>query len=89
MIDWNTIPENDKQEKKEAKKKNPLAIYHVQSTLDKSSFPWIVDAKSIKDASKALKEAYQDSDQVKVVKLQTLKNDFKNLRIKECQWGLC
>lgn len=66
-----------------AKTKNFLILHNIQSDLHKSLFLVIAVVKSAKDAGNALKDAYQGSDQVNVVKLQTLKKEFENLRMQE------
>jgi hypothetical protein len=45
----------------------------------------IAGAKTAADAWKTLQESYQGSDQVKFVKLQTLKREFKNLNMQEAE----
>lgn len=60
-------------------------MFHIQIALDKSLFPRISRAKTTKDTWDTLQEDYQGSDQVKVVKLQTLKRDFENLKIQEVE----
>jgi len=71
--DWNALTANERTTRKEARKKNAQALFHIQIALDKSLFPRISGAKTAKVAWETLQEAYQGSDQVKVVKLQTLK----------------
>ena len=79
--DWTTLNANDRVAKKESRRKNAQALFHIQIALDKSLFPRIAGAKTVADAWKTLQEAYQGSDQVKVVKLQTLKREFENLKM--------
>ena len=83
LVDWNSLTANEKTTRKEARKKNAQALFHIQIALDKSLFPRISGATTSKDAWKTLQEAYQGSDQVKVVKLQTLKREFENLKMQE------
>ena len=71
--DWNTLQPNDRRLKKEAEKKNTMALFHTQMALEKSLFPKIVDAQTTKEAWKTLKDAYHRNEQIKVMKLQTLK----------------
>ena len=51
--------------------------------MDKSIFPRIASCTITKDAWKALKDGYQGSNQVKQVRIQTLKRDFENLKMKD------
>lgn len=83
--DWSTLQATASQAKKETKKKNSLTLYRIQFSLNKSLFPGIVDAISAKEAWKSLQEAHQGSDQVTMVKLQTLKREFKNLKMQEVE----
>ena len=46
-------------------------------------FPRIASFTSAKDAWDALKQGFQGSTQIKQVRLQTLKRDFENLKMKE------
>eukprot|EP00253_Pinus_taeda_P028808 PITA_28808 len=83
--DWNALIANERTTRKEARNKNVQALFHIQIALDKSLFPRISGAKTAKAAWETLQEAYQGSDQVKVVKLQTLKRDFENLKMQEAE----
>ena len=51
--------------------------------MDKSIFPRIASCTTTKDAWKALKDGYQGINQVKQVRIQTLKRDFENLKMKD------
>ena len=57
-------------------------MFHIQIALDKSLFPRIWGATTTKDG-KTLQEAYQGSDLVKMVKIQTLKQELENLKMQE------
>lgn len=83
--DWNALIANERTTRKEARKKNAQAFFHIQITFDKSLFPRISGEKTAKDAWETLQEAYQGSDQVKVVKIQTLKREFENFKMKEAK----
>jgi len=79
--DWNSLIANERTSRKEARKKNAQALFHIQIALDKSLFPRISGAKTAKAPLETLQEAYQGSDQVKVVKLQTLRREFENSKM--------
>eukprot|EP00253_Pinus_taeda_P002965 PITA_02965 len=83
--DWNAFTANERTTRKEARKKNAQALFHIQIALDKSLCPRMSGAKTAKVAWETLQEAYQGSDQVKVVKLQTIKRDFENLKMQEAE----
>ena len=52
--DWTTLNANDRVAKKESRRKNAQALFHIQISLDKSLFPRIAGAKTTKDAWKTL-----------------------------------
>lgn len=80
---WSTLSTDDKKAKKECRSKNYLSLSHLQEDLEKSIFPIIAGCKTTKDAWKVFKEEFQGSDQVKEVKLQTLRINFDTLKMKE------
>jgi hypothetical protein len=82
---WTTLTANDRVAKKESRKKNDQDLFHIQISLDKSLLPRIVGEKTTMNSWKNLQEDYQGSDQVKVVKLQTLKREFENLKMQEAE----
>jgi hypothetical protein len=69
---WTTLNANDRVAKKESRRKNAQVLFHIHIALDKILFPRITGAKTTTDDWNTLQESYQGSDQVKVVKLQTL-----------------
>lgn len=85
LVDWSAIPAANRATMREAQKKNSLALFYLQATLDETIFPRIASCASAKAAWKALKESYEGNTQVKQVRLQTLKMEFENLRMKEAE----
>lgn len=85
FVDWRTLATNEKSVRKEAQKNNNFASYHIQSSLEKSIFQRIASCSLAKEEWKALKDGYQGSDQVKKIKLQTLKKEFENLEMNKGQ----
>ena len=83
--DWNTLQPNDRRLKKEVEKKNAMPLFHIQMALEKSLFPRIVDAQTTKEVWMTLKDACHGNYHIKVVKLQTLKREYENLKMKETQ----
>ena len=81
--DWSSLSADDKKAMKECRSKNSLALSHLQAALDRSIFPRIGGCKTAKEAWAVLKAGFQGSDQVKEVKLQTLRTEFENVRMKE------
>lgn len=80
---WSTLKGDDLKSGREEMKKNSLTLWYIESTLNDDLFPIITTTKITQEAWTSLKEAYEGSDQVKVVKIETLKKDFKNLMMKE------
>eukprot|EP00253_Pinus_taeda_P030146 PITA_30146 len=58
-VDWNALIANEITKRKEERKKNAQALFHIQVALDKSLFPRISGAKTTKAAWETLQEAYQ------------------------------
>ena len=48
--DWNALTANERTTRKEARKKNAQALFHIQIALDKSLFPRISREKTAKAA---------------------------------------
>lgn len=82
-LDWTTMGEQAKTAKKLAQKNNYFALYHLQASMGTAIFPRIASCTSAKDAWEALKQGFQGSTQIKQVRLQTLKRDFENLKMRE------
>lgn len=66
-----------------AQKKNSYVHFRLQSALDKRIFPRIGSCTTISEAWKSLKDGYQVSEQVKQVKIQSIKREFGNLKMQE------
>ena len=49
--DWTTLNANDRVSKKESRRKNAQALFHIQIYLDKSLFSIIACAKTVIDRS--------------------------------------
>jgi len=80
---WNALQGHVKNNKKEAKKKNYLALYNIHSSLKETILLIIAGYKIAKDAWKYLKDGYEGGNMVKHVKLQTLRRYFKILKMKD------
>ena len=68
---------------KENKKKDNKALGLIQQGLRESIFPKISSAESSKKAWGTLETCYQGVTKVKNVKLQNLRRDFENLKMKD------
>jgi hypothetical protein len=61
------------------------AKFWIQNSVDDSIFSKITGVSTSKQAWDILKSSYQGNDRVKTVKLQTLKMQFKTLRMTESE----
>jgi hypothetical protein len=68
---------------KENRKKDNKALGLIQQGLNKSIFTNISSVASSKMAWDILEAYYQGVSKVKTVKLQNLRRDFKNLKMKD------
>jgi hypothetical protein len=68
---------------KENRKKHKKALGLIQQGLNESIFMKIYSATSSKMAWDILETCYQGVSKVKTVKLQNLRRDFENLKIKD------
>ena len=68
---------------KENRKKNNKALSVIQQGLSESIFPKISSVESSKKAWDTLEMCYQGVTKVKNVKLQNLRRDFENLKMKD------
>jgi gag-polypeptide of LTR copia-type len=76
---------NQVKELKESCKKDKIVFYMMYQTVDESGLENIAGAKTSKEAWETLEKAYKGEDRVKQVRLQTLRGEFENLRMKESE----
>ncbi|TXG63524.1 hypothetical protein EZV62_010518 [Acer yangbiense] len=69
---------------KDEKKKGSKALFFLQQALDEM-FPRIMGATSAKEAWDILKEEFHGSEKVRIVKLQTLRRELKNIKMKDSE----
>jgi hypothetical protein len=79
------LTNNQVKELKESRKKDKTALYLMYQAVDESGFEKIAGAKTSKEAWETLEKAYKAADRVKQVRLQTLRGEFKTLRMKESE----
>ena len=80
---YNALTADQKLELKENRKKDAKDLFIIQTRIDISIFPKIVECTKSHDAWEILEKAYKGSTKVKVVKLQLLRRDFESLKMKE------
>ncbi|KAK4395887.1 hypothetical protein Sango_1743000 [Sesamum angolense] len=74
-------PEKGKLENKKAK--DSEALYYIQTVVADHIFPRISVATSAKEAWSILQKEYVGSAKVRIIKLQTLRRDFENMKMKD------
>ncbi|KAH9671981.1 hypothetical protein KPL70_017541 [Citrus sinensis] len=92
---WNVVekgfivPENEatltaaqKENLKDLKKKENKAKYLIFQSLDEDAFEKIAGTTSSKEAWEKLETSYKGAEQVKKVRLQTLRGEFESLHMK-------
>jgi len=67
------------------RKEDEKALYFIQNGLDDSVFPKISAAESSKEAWDILETNYKGTTKINTVKLQTLRMNFENLKMKESE----
>ncbi|KAL0387090.1 UNVERIFIED_CONTAM: Retrovirus-related Pol polyprotein from transposon RE1 [Sesamum radiatum] len=75
--------EKGKLENKKAK--DSEALYYIQTAVADHIFPRISVATSAKEAWSILQKEYQGSAKVRIIKLQTLRRDFENMKMKDSE----
>ncbi|KAL5706857.1 hypothetical protein ACHQM5_024970 [Ranunculus cassubicifolius] len=70
---------------KEHVKKDAKALLLIQEGVTKTIFPRIINAKTSKEAWDILDKEFRGSKQIKTVKLQSLRREFENLKMKESE----
>ena len=62
---------------KENRKKESKTLFLIQQVVHDSIFPRLVGVTKSKEACDALQQAYQGTDKVEIVKLQSLRREFE------------
>ncbi|KAL5718443.1 hypothetical protein ACHQM5_011344 [Ranunculus cassubicifolius] len=70
---------------KEHVKKDAKALLLIQEGVTKTIFPRIINAKTSKEAWDILDKEFRGSKQIKTVKLQSLRREFENLKMRESE----
>uniref|UniRef100_A0A251S6V1 Putative zinc finger, CCHC-type, Ribonuclease H-like domain, GAG-pre-integrase domain protein n=1 Tax=Helianthus annuus TaxID=4232 RepID=A0A251S6V1_HELAN len=78
-------PENEQNAYKEKVKKDKKAMHIMFQSVNEMVFERIATCKTSKDAWEVLHKAYRGENRVKTVRLQTLRCEFDNLRMKESE----
>ncbi|XP_022887734.1 uncharacterized protein LOC111403452 [Olea europaea var. sylvestris] len=83
--DISTLTSAQKKELKENQQKDSLALLSLQMSLMDTYFPRIMGAKTAKEAWDKLKEEFYDGNKVRTCRLQALRRNFENLKMKELE----
>ncbi|CAH9145018.1 unnamed protein product, partial [Cuscuta epithymum] len=76
-------PEEPDQNLRDKRKKDAKALYLIQQALDDDIFPRIAAASTSKEAWSILKQEYQGDKKVIMVRLQSLRREMENARMKD------
>ena len=81
--DESAISSTQKDNLKDARKKDKKALFLIYQALDDDGFEKISNAASAKEAWEKLQTSYKGEEKVKQVRLQTLRGEFESLNMKE------
>lgn len=79
------LPNAEKTALKESQKKDNKALYTIFQGVDESTFEKISNAKRAKEAWEILQKSFQGVEKVKKVRLQVLRGEFENLKMKSSE----
>jgi gag-polypeptide of LTR copia-type len=74
---------NQVKELNESHEKDKITLCIIYQSVDESDFEKIVGVKTSKKTWETLEKIYKGADRVNQVRLQTLRGEFKILRMKE------
>ncbi|XP_020258742.1 uncharacterized protein LOC109835165 [Asparagus officinalis] len=77
-----TLTATQKSELKEVRKRDKKALFLIFQGVDESAFEKISNALSSKEAWEILQKSYQGAERAKKVRLQALRVEFENLKMK-------
>ena len=83
LTDWSTLTNPAKVVMKQNQKNNSFALYHLQASMDTAIFPRIASCTSTRKKCMGCIEARFPREYSNQARLQTLKRDFENLKMKE------
>ncbi|KAK4403761.1 hypothetical protein Sango_0744700 [Sesamum angolense] len=83
--DSSTSSSAEKGKLENKKAKDSEALYYIQTAVADHIFPRISVATSAKEAWSILQKEYQGSAKVRIIKLQTIRRDFENMKMKDSE----
>ncbi|KAK2456950.1 putative mitochondrial protein [Trifolium repens] len=78
-----TTSQTQKDSLRDSRKRDKKALCLIYQGIDEDTFEMVSGAKTAKEAWEKLRTSYKGADQVKKVRLQTLRGEFEALRMKE------
>ncbi|KAG7553295.1 hypothetical protein ISN45_Aa06g038290 [Arabidopsis thaliana x Arabidopsis arenosa] len=78
-----SLSQTQKDSLRDSRKRDKKALCLIYQGLDEDTFEKVVEATSAKEAWEKLRTSYKGADQVKKVRLQTLRGEFEALQMKE------
>nr|XP_010943412.1 uncharacterized protein LOC105061152 [Elaeis guineensis] len=73
-------------QQRESQKRDKKALYFIYQSTDESAFEKIAVATTLKQAWEILQNSYKGVEKVKKVRLQTLRDEFEALQMKESEY---
>lgn len=83
--DPTALTEQQQTNLRESRKRDKKALFFIYQAVDDVIFERISTSETSKDAWDMLYRTYRGEDKVKIVKLQTLRCEFDNLRMKDAE----
>ncbi|XP_060959353.1 uncharacterized protein LOC133030579 [Cannabis sativa] len=78
-----SLSEDQKKALEDNQQKDSHALYCLQQAMADNLFPRIMSAATAKEAWDTLQEEFQGTIKVRIVRLQKLRRDFENLKMKD------
>ena len=80
-----TLSQNQRDSLKDSRKRDKKALYLIYQALDDDGFEKISSATTAKEAWEKLQTSCKGAEQVKKIRLQTLRGEFESLHMKESE----
>ena len=81
--DKSSMSDSQKKKLDTERMQDAKALYLIQNAIVNSIFPRILRTDTAKEAWEILQQEFQGDSKVRSIKLQSLRGDFKNLKIKK------
>ncbi|XP_021758678.1 uncharacterized protein LOC110723641 [Chenopodium quinoa] len=81
--DESSLSDAQRKRLEEERMKDAKALYLIQNAVKYTIFPRIMRANTAKEAWEILQQEFQGDSKVRSIKLQSLRRDFENLKMKD------